>query len=1003
MQRTIANFCTLILLGILWNSSGFAGEKKDWKKLNEYVAEEEWSEVIKLAKKLQKNDDFARDEELSYYILYANYQITLEQDSVSGWRNFLAKYPDSLFTEQAKEQLAFLVFENLRNSDKTSPEKYEQFQQEYSASILLQEALYRQEEAEWIRTASIGTLDAYNSFLEQYPTGRYAALAEEEAGALTYKEIREIDTLDTYIEFIHRYPNSHYAEDARKRSVKLAWQRAVTQNDINGYRSFRETYPDAEETEIAWRKETALSWQTTREKHNIPTYRQFENDYPQLEEAQRAEQLEWDLFEYNRNAYAGELTPKVTRIFREEDGWYRLFLDVKNANGDFVGGLQKDNFTIYDAGYRVDDYDVEGMESNRPVDVVFVLDVSGSMQDKIDTVKEGIIRFADVMTLRSRDYRLGVVTFVEEIFDVNGGMPYEMFPMSDDAAIFQEWIELTQLQSGSREDNYLALDTASQITMRKDAQHIFILVTDEPPTQTPNYSGPTRVAQQLAEKDIIVYSVGPENEEFEELSSTTGGIHYHLDDSDFPTIMEEIIQKISKQYRLHYLRPPNAPPVIDELQVKVRVQPSRAMVQINSGDQSLPGSYRLEISPHSSSSAYRLLNDNKLYCSDEKGYKWERCAEDLNSSTELKDAAYDLQTQNLLWLMDTDGKIYISNDNGKTTTQITPSKKAVAMIAHPTGGLLYIEDGALNHLLPDGSLSVISYLDEEAIPAFLEATVDNGELITAVPLTDGRIAYTKNGSPFQYKESPCKDQPPRLLRFHPKRSALGFLGCTNELHRSLDFGDTWSKVTIPPHYNNSPWEILQLLLDPTIQQTNLLITSAGVLRSQDLGKSWQWEDRLVGNSDDLSASSIGSDGYILLADGDENSIYSVQPIANREFLFSQMFYASGESVPNNKLLAYLDEVAGQVNDHPTMILYIEGHTDSAGSVATNMTLSKDRAQWISKYMQTKGVDPSRITIKWFGENRPLVPNDTVEGKAKNRRVELMLVEPQTSSPSMEEQ
>ncbi len=73
--------------------------------------------------------------------------------------------------------------------------------------------------------------------------------------------------------------------------------------------------------------------------------------------------------------------------------------------------------------------------------------------------------------------------------------------------------------------------------------------------------------------------------------------------------------------------------------------------------------------------------------------------------------------------------------------------------------------------------------------------------------------------------------------------------------------------------------------------------------------------------------------------------------------------------------------------NPNYTLEIEGHTDNTGDAAKNMDLSQRRANTIKKYLVTKGIDEKRLTAQGFGDTRPLVPNDSEENKAKNRRVE----------------
>ncbi|MEM9075932.1 MAG: OmpA family protein [Bacteroidota bacterium] len=87
----------------------------------------------------------------------------------------------------------------------------------------------------------------------------------------------------------------------------------------------------------------------------------------------------------------------------------------------------------------------------------------------------------------------------------------------------------------------------------------------------------------------------------------------------------------------------------------------------------------------------------------------------------------------------------------------------------------------------------------------------------------------------------------------------------------------------------------------------------------------------------------------------------------------------------------LDKLAGIFKEYPKSVILVEGHTDSAGPEDYNMNLSQQRAQSVTNYLTSKGISPGRFTTKWYGESQPRATNETSEGKAKNRRVELAIV------------
>lgn len=87
-------------------------------------------------------------------------------------------------------------------------------------------------------------------------------------------------------------------------------------------------------------------------------------------------------------------------------------------------------------------------------------------------------------------------------------------------------------------------------------------------------------------------------------------------------------------------------------------------------------------------------------------------------------------------------------------------------------------------------------------------------------------------------------------------------------------------------------------------------------------------------------------------------------------------------------LPELDKVAEWFASHPDAKADIEGHTDNTASAAYNQSLSERRALAVRDYLVSKGVSPDRLSYAGYGFSRPVAPNDTPEGRQKNRRVEI---------------
>lgn len=101
-------------------------------------------------------------------------------------------------------------------------------------------------------------------------------------------------------------------------------------------------------------------------------------------------------------------------------------------------------------------------------------------------------------------------------------------------------------------------------------------------------------------------------------------------------------------------------------------------------------------------------------------------------------------------------------------------------------------------------------------------------------------------------------------------------------------------------------------------------------------------------------------------------------------------FENGSANLLNSSYAVLDELVRVLNDHPFMEIQINGHTDNQGKESFNRKLSKARAKAVYDYLIAQSII-NPMTYKGYGSSQPLFPNDTEENKAKNRRVEFIIV------------
>lgn len=117
----------------------------------------------------------------------------------------------------------------------------------------------------------------------------------------------------------------------------------------------------------------------------------------------------------------------------------------------------------------------------------------------------------------------------------------------------------------------------------------------------------------------------------------------------------------------------------------------------------------------------------------------------------------------------------------------------------------------------------------------------------------------------------------------------------------------------------------------------------------------------------------------------------LQPLAKgSKIVLKNIFFDVGKSELKSESLSELDNVVSLMNDNPQLKILLAGYTDNVGTPADNMALSIGRAKAVVAYLLSKQIDAKRLTAKGFGETNPLSTNETEDGRAKNRRTELMV-------------
>jgi Mg-chelatase subunit ChlD len=269
----------------------------------------------------------------------------------------------------------------------------------------------------------------------------------------------------------------------------------------------------------------------------------------------------------------------------DSDGGVQLDFGLTDQNGQPVGNLTKDDVQVFEDGQPAKILYFRGVGQGRPVDIVFVLDITESMQPYIDAVKQNMINFANDLAQNHRDYRLGLVTFEDYVVSAypDCNCAYSK-TMTADVQKFTEWVGALHAGGGGDipEDQLDALAYAATLPFRPDAQGIIILITDAPPhvagdgpdragdsgyrthhpdpnTDVTEETGAT-VAAKLGRNGLTLYAVAPPPfiaPQYQQVVQATRGRLYNIvtEENRFSELVREIGHSIATEYSLTYLTP----------------------------------------------------------------------------------------------------------------------------------------------------------------------------------------------------------------------------------------------------------------------------------------------------------------------------------------------------------------------------------------------------------------------------------------------------------------
>jgi outer membrane protein OmpA-like peptidoglycan-associated protein len=112
------------------------------------------------------------------------------------------------------------------------------------------------------------------------------------------------------------------------------------------------------------------------------------------------------------------------------------------------------------------------------------------------------------------------------------------------------------------------------------------------------------------------------------------------------------------------------------------------------------------------------------------------------------------------------------------------------------------------------------------------------------------------------------------------------------------------------------------------------------------------------------------------------------PVAKPDYNFGNVLFEFNSAVLKTESFSILDKAVVEMKKDPSVKFTLNGHSSAEGTSEHNMSLSIDRANSVKSFLVNAGIDGANFSIKGFGVKQPVASNDTEEGKAQNRRVEI---------------
>ncbi len=249
------------------------------------------------------------------------------------------------------------------------------------------------------------------------------------------------------------------------------------------------------------------------------------------------------------------LIVEIDTIYSDKFPKINLTFNAREESTEkLLNGLEERNIFLYEDQIRIQDFTIEKDTSNgvNQADIIFVLDVTGSMSDEINGVKNNIVEFTDSLSYKGIDFRLGMVTFLDRVENI--------YDFTSNVQEFQQYVNPQYAHGGGDypENSLDALVEATQFDFRPSAKRIIIWITDASYHINNSFTqfSVNDVVNKMLAKAIVTDCIGTKKEQtsfYDPIVIPTGGEFYDIT-GNFQDILLDISRmSASGSYAASYI------------------------------------------------------------------------------------------------------------------------------------------------------------------------------------------------------------------------------------------------------------------------------------------------------------------------------------------------------------------------------------------------------------------------------------------------------------------